>query len=103
MLEGMNHLQTIIMTVPPSDYSVNFWRSSWLVAAQEKRVRTERAKKKWIRAAKRILVHIQFRDKLEKTVVLRDYSSGRSERRIVIRPKSSFELEEGAKERGKNE
>ena len=43
------------------------------------------AKEDWIQRAKRILIQIQLRDNLEKTLVLRDYT-GKSERRILIKP-----------------
>ena len=43
------------------------------------------AKEDWIQRAKRILIQIQLRDNLEKTLVLRDYT-GKSERRILMKP-----------------
>ena len=51
-------------------------------------------KKEWIEPAKRILIRIQLRDNLEKTVAVLDYDGNES--RIVIKPKSSFDLEEGS-------
>jgi hypothetical protein len=52
--------------------------------------RKDRAKE-LIESAKRILIEIQLRDNLEKTVVLRDDDG--KERRILIKPKSSFDCE----------
>ena len=48
----------------------------------------ERMKEDWIESAKYILIHIQLRDNLEKTVVMRDYTNEGCERRIMIKPKS---------------
>ena len=55
---------------------------------------TDIMKKEWIEPAKRILIRIQLRDNLEKTVAVLDYDGNES--RIVIKPKSSFDLEEGS-------
>ena len=65
----------------------------WHIPAQVPSEHSERVKEDWIEAAKRILIHIQLRDNLEKTVVIREYDG--NERRIAIKPKSSFDLEEG--------
>ena len=43
---------------------------------------TERVKEDWIESAKNILIQIQLRDNLEKTVVMRDHAG--NERRILI-------------------
>ena len=53
--------------------------------------RTEKVKEEWIKTAKRILIQIQLRDNLEKTIALRDDYDG-NERRILIKPKSSFDF-----------
>ena len=58
---------------------------------QERRAQTDRVKDEWIEMAKRILIHIQLRDNLEKTVIVRDYDG--NERRILLKPKSLFEEE----------
>jgi len=79
ILKKLNHLQTIIMTTPPP---VN------ILLPQEQRART---KDEWIELAKRILIHIQLRDNLEKTIVVRDYDG--NERRILLKPKPLFEDE----------
>jgi hypothetical protein len=50
-------------------------------------------KEDWINWAKGILTHIQLRDNLEKTVVMRDYDGNES--RILLHPKSSLDSEEG--------
>ena len=65
----------------------------WHIPADEQLEHTHRVKEEWIEAAKRVLIHIQLRDNLEKTVIVRDCDG--NERRIVIKPKSSFDLEEG--------
>ena len=72
-------------TPPPA----NFW------PPQEQRAHTDRVKDEWIEMAKRILIHIQLRDNLEKTVVVRDYDGG-NERRILLKPKSLSDLGEGS-------
>jgi len=78
ILKELNHLQTIIFRTPPPD-------KGW--APQQ---HTDRVNDELIELAKRILTHIQLRDNLEKTVILRDYESG-NERRILLKPKSLFE------------
>ena len=51
--------------------------------------RAETVKEYWIESAKHILIHIQLRDNLEKTiVVLEDYDD--NETRILLKPKSSL-------------
>jgi hypothetical protein len=60
---------------------------------QDQREISERLNE-WIESAKRILIEIQLRDKLEKMVVVRDYVG--NERRILIKPKSSIDIEEGS-------
>ena len=60
---------------------------------QEQRAQTDRVKDEWIEMAKRILIHIQLRDNLEKTVIVRDYDG--NERRILLKPKSLL-FEEGS-------
>jgi hypothetical protein len=78
------------MRTPPP--IVNGWRIQPLEQEQrEQREREHRVKEDWIESAKRVLIHIQLRDNLEKTVVVRDYDG--IERRIVIKPKSSFDLD----------
>ena len=72
------------MRTPPA---VKFW------SAQEQRTNTDRVKDDWIELAKRILLHIQFRDNLEKRIVVLDYDG--NEKRILLKPKSIFE-EEGS-------
>ena len=67
-------------------------RSTRFIPAQEETERVDRIKEEWIEAAKRVLIHIQLRDNFEKTVVVRD-CGGNNERRIVIKPKSSVDLE----------
>lgn len=59
---------------------------------QELRKRKLKVIKDWIKLAKNILIHIQLRDNLEKTVVVLDYDG--NERRILLKPKSSIDLEE---------
>jgi len=78
ILKELKHLQTIILRT-------HLGNIAWLQHA-------DRLKDEWIELAKRILIHIQLRDNLEKTVVLRDYDSG-NERRISLKPKSLFEEE----------
>jgi hypothetical protein len=58
---------------------------------QEQRNSAERLKE-WIESAKHILIEIQLRDNLKKTVVVRDYDG--NERRILMKPKSSIVIEE---------
>ena len=84
-LKGLNHLQTIIMRTPPPIAS--YW------PPQQP---TDRVKEYWIESAKRILIHIQLRDNLEKTVVMLDNDG--NERRIVVKPESSLDsgFEEGS-------
>ena len=60
---------------------------------QKQRTQTDRVKDEWIEMAKRILIHIQLRDNLEKTVIVRDYDG--NERRILLKPKSLL-FEEGS-------
>ena len=67
--------------------------SGWRIPVHEQLERIRRVEEEWIEAAKRILIHIQLSDNLEKTVVIRDYDG--NERRIVMKPKSSLDLEEG--------
>ena len=86
VLKRLKHLQTIILTIPPK-----FWHAT----TQEIGARTDSVMDDWIESAKRILIHTQLCDNLEKTIVIRDDSNS-SERRIVIKPKSSFDLEEGS-------
>ena len=76
------------MTTPPPIANV------WHILPQEQTARTDRVKDNWIELAKRVLIHIQLRDNLEKTVVVRNYDG--NERRILIKPKSSFVFEEGS-------
>lgn len=75
----------------------NAWRS---IPFQEQRARIDRIIEDWIESAKRILIHIQLRDNLEKTIVLQDYICNElqvaNERRILIQPKSSLDFEEGS-------
>ena len=51
----------------------------------------DRVKEYWIESAKDILIDIQLRDNLEKTVVLLEDDD--NERRILLKPKSSKSLE----------
>ena len=74
------------MKTPPPPIA-NFLR----MLSHEQRARTVRTIEDWIESAKRILIQIQLRDNLEKTVVLREYDG--NERRILIKPKSSFDFE----------
>jgi hypothetical protein len=62
---------------------VNLW------PPQEQRTFIDRVKDEWIEMAKRILIHIQLRDNLEKTIVVRDYD-GNEILRILLKPKSLF-------------
>jgi hypothetical protein len=80
ILKELNHLQTIIMKTPPPP---NLW------PPLQQRAQTDRVKDEWIELAKQILIHIQRRDNLEKTVVVQDYDG--NERRILLTPKSLFE------------
>ena len=80
ILKKLNHLQTIILWTPPPIADV------WQL--------TDIMKEYWIESAKCILIHIQLRDNLEKTIVMQDYDG--SERRILLKPKSSLDLEEGS-------
>lgn len=73
-------------TPPPNPY---LWSS------EQQRAYTDRLKDEWIQLAKCILISIQLRDNLDKTVVVQDYNSGK-ESRILLKPKSSFDLEEGS-------
>ena len=50
-------------------------------------------KEDWIELAKDILIHIQLRDNLEKTLIVEDHDN-KSERRILIKP-NSLPVEEG--------
>ena len=63
----------------------------WHTPPHEQCARTEKVKEEWIETAKLIMIQIQPRDNLEKTVVLWDDFDG-NERRILIKPKSSFDL-----------
>ena len=45
-------------------------------------------KEYWIESAKHILIHIQLRDNLEKTVVVLDYDD--TERRILLKPNTQW-------------
>ena len=56
---------------------------------------TDRVKEYWIESAKHILIHIQLRDNLKKTVIMLDNNG--NERRIVLKPESS--LDSGFEER----
>ena len=80
------------MTMPPSKVIHRRMTFLWHRATPEQRKRSDRGKfqKDWIKAAKRILIHIQLRDNLEKTIVVRDYD-GSGGRQIVIKPTSSIE------------
>ena len=51
---------------------------------------TDRVKEYWIESAKDILIDIQLRDNLEKTVVMLEDDG--NERRILLKPKSSESL-----------
>ena len=50
-------------------------------------------KEDWIELAKDILIHIQLRDNLEKTLIVEDHDN-KSGRRILIKP-NSLPVEEG--------
>ena len=52
-------------------------------------------KEHWIESAKHVLIHIQLRDNLEKTIVVLEYDD--IERQILLKPRSSLalDLEEG--------
>ena len=81
MLQKLNHLQTIII----------FWKQPPMthipgrphLSPRERDAFVQGAKEDWIKTAQRILIQIQLRDKLEKTLVLRDYTG---ERQILIKP-----------------
>ena len=62
------------------------------VRFQQETGHAERVKEDWIKSAKDILIHIQLRDNLEKTIIMRDYASDGCERRILIKPKSLEEI-----------
>lgn len=94
ILKGLNHLQTVIMRTPPPKKRRKRKRSAPIANLEEQCAQTDRMKEDWIEWAKDILTHIQLRDSLEKTVVVLDYNG--NERRILINPKSSFNLEEGS-------
>jgi len=78
VLRKLNHLQTIIMRTPPPI------ARPWPI--YEDRAHTDKVKEDWIESAKCILIRIQLRDNLEKTVIMRDYDG--YERRISLKPKS---------------
>ena len=81
----MNHHQTINMRTPPPKANVRRYHL--------KNNSHSETVNDWIILAKHILIHIQLRDNLEKTVlVVWDYYDG-NERRILLKPKS---LEEGS-------
>ena len=86
ILKKLNYLQTIILWTPPPRTNV------WL--PYEQLTDIVKVKEYWIESAKHILIHIQLRDNLEKTVVMLDYDG--TERRILLKPKSSLDLEEGS-------
>lgn len=54
-----------------------------------------RRKEGCIKSAKRVLIQIQLRDNLEKTIVLQETNS---ERRILLEPRPRFVFEEGSSE-----
>jgi hypothetical protein len=64
----------------------------WHLSPEEQCARTKRTKEAWIESVKRILIQIQLRDNLEKTLVIRD-SQDNSERRILLKSKG---FEEGS-------
>jgi hypothetical protein len=74
------------MWVPPRNAKF-FWRPLGPLTSEEK------LEEDWIKLAKDILIHIQLRDNLEKTLVVEDHNNDR-ERRILIKP-NSIKLEEG--------
>lgn len=83
----LNHLQTVII----------YWdqrRQSYVhhytihISTEEQ---SARMRAKWIESVKHILIQIQLRDNLEKTIVVRDDGD---ERRILLKPKTSIDLEE---------
>lgn len=57
----------------------------WHLSPEEQHARAERAKEDWIESVERVLIQIQLRDNLEKTLVVRD-SRDNSERRILLKP-----------------
>ena len=84
ILKKLSHLQTIIMRMPSPIIH------PWL----RQELPTDGVKEYWIELAKHILIDIQLRDNLEKTIVMLDYDG--SERRISLKPKFSLDLEEGS-------
>jgi hypothetical protein len=52
---------------------------------------TDKVEERWIEPAKHVLIHIQLRDNLEKTIVVLDYCD--NERRILLKTKSSLALD----------
>jgi len=87
ILTQLNHLQTVII----------YWdqrRQSYVhhytihISTEEQ---SARMRAKWIESVKHILIQIQLRDNLEKTIVVREDGD---ERRILLRPKTSIDLEE---------
>ena len=80
ILKELNHLQTIVMRTPTPPN---------LFPRLQQRAQTDRGKDEWIELAKHILIQIQRRDNLEKTVIVQEYDG--NERQISLKPKSLFE------------
>jgi len=82
MLQKLNHLQTITL----------FWRPSPPLSPGEPVAHLNGIQEGWIEAAKHILIQIQLRDHLDKTLVIRD---GGELRKMLIKPALEVEFLEG--------
>ncbi|KAF8816621.1 hypothetical protein BYT27DRAFT_7333267 [Phlegmacium glaucopus] len=85
ILKKLNHLQNVIIFWKPSLIHLMPWRLSHA----EKVAHLNRIQEDWIERVKRILVRIQLRDKLDKTIVIRNYEG--EVRKILIKPVDTSE------------
>lgn len=78
----MDSLQTIVLRILPPKAKVV------PMPFREYRAYKVKLKEDWVKLAKRILTHIQLRDNLEKTIVLRDYKGYEKQIQLLIELKS---------------
>ena len=83
----MTYLETIMLRI----LALNIYHPQigavWHAASQEERTaRIEKEEEEWIEAAQRILLHIQLRDGLKKTLIVHNYDLQGIERRITLIP-----------------
>ncbi|KAF8813100.1 hypothetical protein BYT27DRAFT_7251256 [Phlegmacium glaucopus] len=79
ILKKLNHLQTIVLLWKPA----LLYRMLRCTRHDEQVAHLNRIKEGWIERAKHILMQIQLRDNLEKTVITRNYEG--EERKILIK------------------